>query len=293
MIDLRSDTVTRPTPADAAGDGRRAGRRRRLRRRSERARAGAADRRAARQGRRRLHGQRHDDQPGRAARSHRGRRRGAGRRRRAHRRARARRAGRALRHHHAPAAGPERHLHRRTTCAPRSECRIRFMPATQPPIKLLCVENTHNLGGGTVWPLEAILAVAEVARGRRSRPASGRRAAVERRRRHRHRRGGVCRRRSIRSASASPRAWARRSARPWPARATSSARARRFKALFGGGIRQGGIVAAAALYALEHHRARLAEDHAQGPALGRSAGGAAGDRSSISTRCRPTSCASG
>jgi threonine aldolase len=38
-------------------------------------------------------------------------------------------------------------------------------------------------------------------------------------------------------------------------------RARRFKALFGGGIRQGGIVAAGALYALEHHRLRLVEDH--------------------------------
>jgi len=39
------------------------------------------------------------------------------------------------------------------------------------------------------------------------------------------------------------------------------ARARRFKQMFGGGFRQAGIVAAGALYALEHHRERLAEDH--------------------------------
>ena len=39
-------------------------------------------------------------------------------------------------------------------------------------------------------------------------------------------------------------------------------RARRFRKMFGGGTRQAGIVAAGALYALDHHRQRLAEDHA-------------------------------
>ncbi len=38
--------------------------------------------------------------------------------------------------------------------------------------------------------------------------------------------------------------------------------ARRVRKLFGGGMRQAGILAAAALYALEHHVDRLAEDHA-------------------------------
>ncbi|HEY8944239.1 MAG TPA: beta-eliminating lyase-related protein, partial [Polyangiaceae bacterium] len=37
--------------------------------------------------------------------------------------------------------------------------------------------------------------------------------------------------------------------------------ARRFRKMLGGGMRQAGILAAGALYALEHHRARLAEDH--------------------------------
>jgi threonine aldolase len=39
------------------------------------------------------------------------------------------------------------------------------------------------------------------------------------------------------------------------------AKARRARKLFGGGMRQAGTIAAAALYALEHHIDRLAEDH--------------------------------
>jgi len=39
------------------------------------------------------------------------------------------------------------------------------------------------------------------------------------------------------------------------------ARARRSRKLFGGALRQAGIVAASAIYALEHHVERLAEDH--------------------------------
>jgi threonine aldolase len=43
--------------------------------------------------------------------------------------------------------------------------------------------------------------------------------------------------------------------------------ARRLRKQWGGGMRQSGILAAAALYALAHHRARLAEDHANARAL--------------------------
>jgi threonine aldolase len=39
------------------------------------------------------------------------------------------------------------------------------------------------------------------------------------------------------------------------------AMARRVRKLFGGGMRQAGTIAAAALYALDHHIDRLAEDH--------------------------------
>ena len=39
------------------------------------------------------------------------------------------------------------------------------------------------------------------------------------------------------------------------------AKARRIRKLFGGGMRQVGVLAAAALYALDHHVTRLADDH--------------------------------
>lgn len=41
------------------------------------------------------------------------------------------------------------------------------------------------------------------------------------------------------------------------------AQARRYRKLFGGGMRQSGYLAAAGLYALDHHVERLAEDHAR------------------------------
>ncbi|MFO0755538.1 MAG: GntG family PLP-dependent aldolase [Byssovorax sp.] len=45
------------------------------------------------------------------------------------------------------------------------------------------------------------------------------------------------------------------------------ARARQYRKMFGGGMRQAGVIAAAALFALEHHRARIADDHAAARAL--------------------------
>jgi threonine aldolase len=45
------------------------------------------------------------------------------------------------------------------------------------------------------------------------------------------------------------------------------ARARRHRKLFGGGMRQSGVIAAGALYALEHHVERLADDHANAQRL--------------------------
>jgi threonine aldolase len=38
-------------------------------------------------------------------------------------------------------------------------------------------------------------------------------------------------------------------------------RAHRYRKLYGGGMRQAGVIAAAALYALDHHVERLADDH--------------------------------
>ena len=44
-------------------------------------------------------------------------------------------------------------------------------------------------------------------------------------------------------------------------------RARRIRKMLGGGMRQAGVLAAAAAHALDHHLARLAEDHARARAL--------------------------
>ncbi len=44
-------------------------------------------------------------------------------------------------------------------------------------------------------------------------------------------------------------------------------RAHRYRKMLGGGMRQAGIIAAAALYALEHHIERLAEDHRRAQAF--------------------------
>jgi threonine aldolase len=54
--------------------------------------------------------------------------------------------------------------------------------------------------------------------------------------------------------------------------------ARRLRKRWGGGMRQVGVLAAAALYALAHHRARLSEDHANARALAEKMAGVDGVR---------------
>ena len=44
-------------------------------------------------------------------------------------------------------------------------------------------------------------------------------------------------------------------------------RCHRYRKMYGGGMRQAGILAAAGLHAIEHHRARLVDDHANAKAL--------------------------
>jgi threonine aldolase len=58
--------------------------------------------------------------------------------------------------------------------------------------------------------------------------------------------------------------------------------ARRFRKMLGGGMRQAGVIAAGALFALEHHRARLAEDHATAREVARILSGARGAEVDVS-----------
>lgn len=131
-----------------------------------------------------------------------------------------------------------------------------------PPTRLVCVENTHNRGGGKVWPLERLREVVACARrhglalhldGARLWNASVASGVPERDYAALFDTVSVCFSKGlgapVGSALAGPR--------------DLIERARRFRKMFGGGMRQAGILAAGALFALEHHRERLAEDHAR------------------------------
>ncbi len=127
-------------------------------------------------------------------------------------------------------------------------------------LSLVCLENTHNRHGGAIVPLEHLKSVAAAARAR-----------------------------SVQVHLDGARLWNASVAtgiaiRDWAAVADSVmmcfskglgapvgsilvgnapliAKARRLRKRWGGGMRQVGILAAACLHALDHHVARLADDH--------------------------------
>jgi len=129
------------------------------------------------------------------------------------------------------------------------------------PTTLLAIENTHNSSGGRVFPLEQIDAATAIAR------AAGLATHLD-----------GARLFNAEIASGVPAAeWAQRfdtvatcfskglgapvgSALCGPRAAID--RARRLRKMLGGGMRQAGVLAAAAHFALDHHVARLTEDHA-------------------------------
>ena len=83
----------------------------------------------------------------------------------------------------------------------------------EPPQTVVSVEQTANIGGGTIWAKADLDAIADSREGQWHGHPYGRRAAAERLRRHRHFRARHGRRGGIRSGSISPKASARRSAR--------------------------------------------------------------------------------
>jgi threonine aldolase len=140
---------------------------------------------------------------------------------------------------------------------------------------LVCVENTHNRGGGKIWPLERIEEVAAVARrhglqlhldGARLWNAAVATGIAESRWSAPFDTISVCFSKGLGAPVGS-------------ALVGSKAfldRARRFRKMFGGGMRQAGIIAAGALFALRNHRARLASDHANAKALAEGIGACKG-----------------
>ena len=129
-----------------------------------------------------------------------------------------------------------------------------------PRSRLLCLENTHNTAGGKVFPLEDFADVAETAR------ELGLKVHLD-----------GARLFNAQAATGIP-------AREWCAHAdtvsvcsskglgapvgsllagdgVTISEGRRARKAFGGGMRQAGIIAAASLYAFENNTGRLSEDH--------------------------------
>lgn len=132
---------------------------------------------------------------------------------------------------------------------------------------LICIENTHNAGGGTIYPLATIQAIRAVANAHRvpmhldgarlfnAVVASGVSAAAYA---HYFETVTFCLSKGLGAPAGSL------IATDDP---TILERLRRFRRMYGGAMRQSGILAAAGLYALEHHIPRLANDHAHATRL--------------------------
>jgi threonine aldolase len=129
-----------------------------------------------------------------------------------------------------------------------------------PRPKLLCLENTHNVAGGRIFPLKEFAAVAIEARqlglkvhldGARLFNAQAATGIPAREWCEHADTVSVCSSKGLGAPVGSLLAGDQETIRE----------ARRARKAFGGGMRQAGVIAAASLYAFEHHVERLAEDH--------------------------------
>lgn len=130
-----------------------------------------------------------------------------------------------------------------------------------PRSRLVCIENTHNMGGGTIWPLERIREVHDAAR------SHGLLLHLD----------GARLMNAVIASGVQARDICRYFDSVWidltkglgcPVGAVLAGskefihQARRYKQMFGGAMRQAGIIAAAGVHALRHHVDRLTDDHA-------------------------------
>src|SRR5262249_52727830 len=132
---------------------------------------------------------------------------------------------------------------------------------SSPRPSLVCVENTHNRAGGRIFPQDAAIAICAHAH------ELGMKAHLDGAR--------------IWNASAATGIAVDELCRPFDSVSVCFSKglgapvgsaicgtralvdeARRLRKMWGGAMRQAGVIAAAALYALKNHRARMGEDHA-------------------------------
>jgi threonine aldolase len=136
-----------------------------------------------------------------------------------------------------------------------------------PRSRVVLVEQTSNVGGGTIWPIDTVREVCAVAREHGiARHMDGARLLN-----------------AVVATGVPAKDWAVNFDSIWidfskglgaPVGASLAGSrdfirdAWRWKLQFGGGMRQAGIIAAGALHGLDHHVERLAEDHANAQLLG-------------------------
>ena len=164
---------------------------------------------------------------------------------------------------------------------------IRTRNVHHPVSRMLVVENTQNRGGGTVWAMDRWERVA----------GAGREGGL-----HVHVDGARLFNACV-AAGYAPGAFARHAdslsvcfskglgcpvGSALAGTAAFIERARRFRKMFGGGMRQSGLLAAAALHALANHVERLAVDHANARALAEGIAGIPGLRPIMEPARTPT-----
>jgi len=133
--------------------------------------------------------------------------------------------------------------------------------------RLVCLENTHNRGGGSIYPLEKMAEIYRLAKpkgllvhldGARLWNASVATGIKPNEYAQWADSVSVCLSKGLGAPIGSLVA----GSKPF------IDRVHRFRKMFGGGMRQVGIIAAAGIYALEHHLERLKEDHQNAKRLG-------------------------
>ncbi len=133
-----------------------------------------------------------------------------------------------------------------------------YMPRTA----LVAVENTHNRAGGTIYPISVIAEIFELTRSEKmGYHLDGARlwnACVE---------TGISPKEYAAYFNSVSVCLSKGLGAPVGSVIAGSKefieRARKYRKIFGGGMRQAGILAAAGIYALENNRERLREDHAK------------------------------
>jgi threonine aldolase len=148
------------------------------------------------------------------------------------------------------------------------EAAIRPVTRYHPRTRMVEVEQTANMGGGSVWPLARVNAVAQVAK------AHGLVTHMD----------GARLMNAVVASGVAARDFAEHYDTVWidftkglgaPVGAVLAgssefiAEAWRWKQRMGGAMRQAGIIAAGCLHGLDHHVDRLAEDHANAKSLAR------------------------